>query len=30
MEISKSAFAFIRDTVPIHVHLREEDDGAGM
>ena len=29
VEISRSAFAFIRDTIPVHVHLREEDDSAG-
>lgn len=29
VEISRSAFAFILDTIPVHVHLREEDDSAG-
>lgn len=23
--VSKSAFAFIRDTIPLHIHVREED-----
>ncbi|KAK9897644.1 hypothetical protein P389DRAFT_59824 [Cystobasidium minutum MCA 4210] len=28
VEISRSAFAYIKDTIPIHVHLREEDDSS--
>jgi hypothetical protein len=23
--VSRSAFAFVRDTIPLHVHVREED-----
>lgn len=24
--VSKSAFGFVRDTIPLHVHIREEDN----